>query len=160
LVKRIRTAIPDISLTTDIILGFPGETEEDFLETIDIVKKVGFDSAFTFAYSKRTGTPAATMENQVEEAVIKERFERLLEEVHKESAKAAGKDEHTIQKVLVEEVNSQDTSLLTGRMSNNVLVHFKGDKNLIGKIVEVYLKESKGFYYMGELKYPADFQII
>lgn len=151
LVDRIRTAIPDISLTTDIIVGFPGETEEDFMETMDVVKKVGYDSAFTFLYSRRTGTPAAAMDNQVEEAVAMERFERLLKEVQADSAKAAGKDEHTVQKILVEEVNAQNPHLLTGRMSNNLLVHFPGDKSLIGKIVDVYLNESKGFYYMGSL---------
>lgn len=149
LVDRIRTAVPDISLTTDIIVGFPGETEEDFLETMDVVKRVGFDSAFTFIYSKRTGTPAATMENQVEDAVAKDRFDRLLKEIQNSSAKAAGKDEHTVQKVLVEEINTQNPNLLTGRLSNNLLVHFPGDADLIGKIVDVYLEESKGFYYMG-----------
>lgn len=151
LVDKIRTAIPDISLTTDLIVGFPGETDEDLLDTIDVVKKVSYDSAFTYVYSKRTGTPAATMENQVDEAVTMERFDRLLNEVHLSSAKSAGKDEHTIQKVLVEEVNTQDQNLLTGRLSNNLLVHFSGDKELIGKIVEVYMTESKGFYYMGQL---------
>lgn len=151
LVERIRAAMPDISLTTDIIVGFPGETEEDFLETMDVVRKVGYESAFTFLYSKRTGTPAATMENQVEEAVAKERFDRLLKLVQECSAKAAGREEHTVQKILVEEVNAQNPTLLTGRLSNNLLVHFEGDKSLIGKIVEVYLEESKGFYYMGRL---------
>lgn len=151
LVDKIRAAVPDISLTTDIIVGFPGETEEDFLDTLEVVKKVGYDSAFTFIYSKRTGTPAATMDNQVEEAVAMERFDRLLKEIQLNSAKAVGKEEHTVQKVLVEEVNSQDSSLLTGRLSNNLLVHFPGEESLIGKIVEVYLAESKGFYYMGRL---------
>lgn len=150
LVERIKTAMPNISLTTDIIVGFPGETEEDFLETMDVVKRVGYDSAFTFIYSIRTGTPAATME-QVEESVAKERFDRLLKEIQSASAKAAGKDEKTIQKVLVEEVNSQDSSLLTGRLSNNLLVHFPGDESLVGKIIPVYLEESKGFYYLGSV---------
>ena len=81
LVDKLRGAIPDISLTTDIIVGFPGETEEDFQETLDVVRKVGYDSAFTFLYSKRTGTPAAVMENQIPEDVAKERFSRLLAEV-------------------------------------------------------------------------------
>lgn len=152
LVDKIRKAVPDISLTTDIIVGFPGETEEDFLETLDVVKKVGYDSAFTFIYSKRTGTPAATMENQVPEQVAMERFDRLLKEIQASSASSADKDVHTVQKVLVEEINSQDPTLLTGRLSNNLLVHFKGDPGLIGKIIEVYLEESKGFYYMGILK--------
>ena len=151
LVDRIRTAIPDISLTTDIIVGFPGETEEDFQETLDVVEKACYESAFTFLYSKRTGTPAAAMENQVEESVAKERFDRLLKLVKKCSAKAAGKDQNTVQKVLVEEINTQNPNLLTGRLSNNLLVHFKGDESLIGKIVDVYLEESKGFYYMGKL---------
>ena len=81
LVDKIRAAVPDISLTTDIIVGFPGETEEDFEETMDVVRKVRYDSAFTFIYSKRTGTPAAVMEDQVPEDVIKTRFDRLLKEV-------------------------------------------------------------------------------
>jgi tRNA-2-methylthio-N6-dimethylallyladenosine synthase len=151
LVDKIRTAVPDISLTTDIIVGFPGETEEDFEETLDVIRRVGYDSSFTFLYSKRTGTPAATMEGQVEETVANHRFDRLLKEILNSSSKSAGKDEHTAQKVMVEEVNEQDPELLTGRLSNNILVHFKGDKTLIGRIVEVYLDESKGFYYMGSL---------
>ncbi|TAH72842.1 MAG: tRNA (N6-isopentenyl adenosine(37)-C2)-methylthiotransferase MiaB [Anaerolineaceae bacterium] len=149
LVRRIKNAVPDISLTTDIIVGFPGETEEDFLETLDVVRKVGFDSAFTFLYSKRTGTPAANMDNQIEDDVAKDRFDRLLSEIQDSSARAAGRDEHKVLEVLVEEVNSQNEALLTGRLSNNMLVHFEGDKSLIGEIIPVYLQESKGFYYIG-----------
>ena len=151
LVDRIREKLPDISLTTDIIVGFPGETEEDFLETMDVVGKVGYDSAFTFIYSKRTGTPAAAMENQVPEEVVKERFDRLLTEVQAISAQVCGRDVHTVQEVLVEEPDSHVEGLVTGRMSNNTIVHFPGGKELIGKIVKVYLEESKGFYYMGSL---------
>ncbi len=151
LVDRIRAAVPDISLTTDIIVGFPGETEEDFNETMEVVQRVGFDSAFTFLYSKRTGTPAATMENQVEEEIAKERFDRLLKEIQASSERCTGREEHTVQRVLVEEVNSQDPSLLTGRLSNNLLVHFPGSTDCIGKLVDVYLEENKGFYYMGRL---------
>lgn len=152
LVDKIRKAVPDISLTTDIIVGFPGETEEDFEETIDVVRKVGYDSAFTFIYSKRTGTPAATMEGQVPEKAAMERFDRLLKEIQASSANSADKNVHTVQKVLVEEINAQDPKLLTGRLGNNLLVHFEGDTSLIGKIVDVYLNESKGFYYMGIMK--------
>ena len=151
LVEKIRTAVPDISLTTDIIVGFPGETEEDFQETLDVVRKVRFDSAFTFIYSKRTGTPAAAMENQVPEDVVKNRFDRLLKEVQDISAEVCGRDVHTVQTVLVEEVNDHSPELVTGRMSNNTIVHFPGDASLIGKLVDVYLEESKGFYYMGRL---------
>lgn len=151
LVDKIKKAMPDISLTTDIIVGFPGETEEDFLDTLDVVKKVGYDSAYTFIYSKRSGTPAATMENQVDDEVTKERFERLLKTIQGRSSELIKKHEGTTQKVLVEEVNEQDNSLVTGRLSNNVLVHFKGCNDLIGEIVEVKLNECKGFYYLGEL---------
>lgn len=150
LVDKLRKACPDISLTTDIIVGFPGETEEDFLETLDVVEKVGYDSAYTFIYSKRTGTPAAVMENQVPESVVKERFNRLLDRVQTIAANVCSRHEGTIQDVLVEEVNHQDESLVTGRMSNNTVVHFKGDSSLIGKIVSVRLLSCKSFYYMGE----------
>ena len=154
LVDKIRAAVPDISLTTDIIVGFPGETEEDFLETMDVVKKVRYDSAFTFIYSKRTGTPAAVMEDQIPEEVVKDRFDRLLKEVQSISSEVCSVYTDTIQEVLVETVNDHDPSLMTGRMSNNLLVHFPGDKELIGKIVPVKLKECKGFYYIGE-RVPA-----
>lgn len=150
LVEKIRKAVPDIALTTDIIVGFPGETEEDFEETMDVVRKVRYDSAFTFIYSKRTGTPAATMEEQVPEDVIKNRFDRLLEEVHKISAEKAGAYTGEVHPVLVEEVNEQDSNLVTGRLGNNSVVHLPGQADLIGRIVNVRLKESKGFYYIGE----------
>ena len=150
LVDKLRKACPDISLTTDIIVGFPGETEEDFQETLDVVEKVGYDSAYTFIYSKRTGTPAAVMEDQVPEDVVKDRFNRLLDRVQTIAAKVCSRHENTVQDVLVEEVNSQDPSLVTGRMSNNTVVHFNGDESMIGKIVPVYLKSCKNFYYMGE----------
>lgn len=149
--EKIKTAMPDISLTTDIIVGFPGETEEDFLETLDVVKEVRYDSAYTFLYSKRSGTPACVMENQVEDAVAKERFDRLLKTVQEIAGELTGKLEGMVEEVLVEEVNTQDSSLLTGRLSNNTLVHFKGSETLIGKLVSVKLSQCKGFYYFGEL---------
>ena len=152
LVQKIKTAIPDISLTTDIIVGFPGETEEDFLETMDVVKKVRYDSAFTFIYSKRTGTPAAAMENQVPEDIVKDRFDRLLKEVQDISSEVCRVHEGTTQPVLVESLNDHDDTLVTGRMSNNLLVHFPAGEELIGKIVNVKLLECKGFYYLGELE--------
>ncbi len=152
LVDKIKTAIPDISLTTDIIVGFPGETEEDFLETMDVVKKVRYDSAFTFIYSKRTGTPAAAMENQVPENIVKDRFDRLLKEVQDISAEVCSVHTGSMQSILVESKNDHDERLVTGRMSNNILVHFPGDESLIGKIVDVYLEECHGFYYSGYMK--------
>ena len=150
LVEKIRAACPDISLTTDIIVGFPGETEEDFAETMDVVEKVRYDSAFTFIYSKRNGTPAAAMEDQVPENVIKERFDRLLARVQDIAAKVCARHEGQVMDVLVEQINHQDPGLVTGRLGNNTVVHFPGDASMIGKLVPVYLKECKGFYYLGE----------
>ena len=151
LVERIRQAMPDISLTTDIIVGFPGETEEDFLETMDVVRKVRYDSSFTFIYSKRTGTPAAAMADQIPEEVVRDRFNRLLHEVQEISAERCAIHEGTVQTVLAEAVNDHDSRLITGRMGNNLLVHFPGDASMIGKFYPVYLRECKGFYYLGEI---------
>lgn len=150
LVDKIRAQIPDIALTTDIIVGFPGETEEDFLETLDVVRQVRFDSAFTFLYSKRTGTPAAGMEEQIPETVVKERFDRLLALVQEISREKTSSLEGTIVQVLVEEENTHEEGLVTGRLDNNLIVHFRGASSLIGSMVSVRLKECKGFYYMGE----------
>lgn len=151
LVEKIKKAMPDLAITTDIIVGFPGETEEDFLETMDVVRQVEYDSAFTFIYSKRTGTPAAKMENQIPEDVIKDRFDRLLKLVQDISAKKAGALTGSVQDVLVEELDEQQEGLVTGRLSNNSVVHLPGDVSMIGTIVPVHLKECKGFYYMGEV---------
>lgn len=152
LVKKLKCAVPDISLTTDIIVGFPGETEEDFLETLDVVRKVRYDSAFTFIYSKRTGTPAAAMEDQVPEDVVRDRFDRLLREVQAIAGEACAACEGTVKEVLVESVSEQDPSMVTGRLSNNLLVHFPGSQEMIGSYANVFLKECKGFYYIGECK--------
>jgi len=151
LAAKIRKAVPGLALTTDIIVGFPGETEEDFEETMDVVRQVGYDSAFTFIYSKRTGTPAAAMEEQVPEAVVKERFDRLLKEVQRGAALRARALTGSVEKVLAEEINEQDETLVTGRMGNNFIVHFPGTEALIGKIVNVKLKECRGFYFYGEM---------
>lgn len=150
LVEKIRKAMPDISLTTDIIVGFPGETEEDFQETLDVVRRVRYDSAFTFIYSKRTGTPAAVMEDQVEPAAVKDRFDRLLKEVQEIAARTCAVHQGTVQTVLAETVNEHDPSLLTGRLGNNLLVHFPGDSSMIGQLLPVKLNECRGFYYLGE----------
>lgn len=150
LALKIRKEIPDIAITTDIIVGFPGETPEDVDETIDVVRKVQYDNAFTFIYSKRTGTPAAAMEDQVPEKVVKEGFDRLLKVVQDTARERVALLQGQTLDALVEEVNEQDDSFLTGRLSNNTIVHFKGTKELIGKIIPVYLKECHGFYYLGE----------
>ena len=151
LVEKIKEALPDISLTTDIIVGFPGETEEDFLDTLKMVEEVRYDSAYTFIYSKRTGTPAASMDNQIDEDTIKNRFDRLLKSVQHISKEITDSRVGQTVEVLMEEVNSQDTHLVTGRMSCNAVVHCPADHTTIGQIHRVKLTESKGFYYMGEL---------
>ena len=150
LVDKIRAAMPEIALTTDIIVGFPGETEEDFLETMDVVRQVEFDSAFTFIYSKRTGTPAASMEDQVTEDVVKDRFGRLLVLVQEKAQRKNRSLQGKVLPVLVESINPQDPTLVSGRLENNSVVHFPGNENLIGQIIDVRLKEAKGFYYIGE----------
>ena len=149
LVDKIRTAIPDISLTTDIIVGFPGETEEDFEETLDVVSKCGYDTAFTFLYSRRSGTPAAEME-QIPQDVAKERFNRLLALVQQEGRIRSSRFEGSVQEVLVEE-ESREKGIFTGRTEYNLLVHFPGCQDLIGKYVKVKLDTCKGFYYFGSL---------
>lgn len=152
LAEKIRKEIPDIALTTDIIVGFPGETPEDVEETIDVINKVQYENAFTFIYSKRTGTPAASMENQVPEELVKKGFDKVLKTVQDTARMRVALLEGQILDALVEEINEQDSSLLTGRLSNNTIVHFKGSHDLIGQIVPVYLKECHGFYYLGELQ--------
>ena len=149
LAEKIRREIPDMAITTDIIVGFPGETRADVDETIDVINKVQYDNAFTFIYSKRTGTPAAAME-QVPEEEVKENFARVLETVQQTAKKRAALLQGQTHSALVEDVNDQDPELLTGRLSNNMIVHFKGEKDLIGQIVPVCLKECHGFYYLGE----------
>lgn len=150
LVENIRTAIPNISLTTDIIVGFPGETEEDFQETLDVVRQAGYDTAFTFIYSKRTGTPAAAKEDQVPEDVVKDRFNRLLTLVQEQGRIRSSRFEGTVQEVLVEE-ESKEKGIFTGRTQYNLLVHFPADESLLGTYVKVKLEECKGFYYLGSL---------
>ena len=151
LAERIRREIPDIAITTDIIVGFPGETMEDVEETIDVIRKVKYDNAFTFIYSKRTGTPAAAMENQVPEDEVKVGFDKVLKTVQDTAREQVSRYEGMVMDALVEEINENDASLVTGRLSNNTLVHFPGDASLIGKIVNVSLDECHGFYYMGHM---------
>ena len=155
LAAKIRERIPDVSITTDIIVGFPGETEEDFLETMDVVEKVRFDSAFTFIYSKRSGTKAASMPNQVPREIVDDRFKRLLNRVTEISREQTVRFKGRTMPVLAEEINAKDPALLSGRLSNNSVVHFKADPELIGQIVDVTLEEAKGFYYYGTLAHDV-----
>ena len=151
LVKRIRERIPDLSLTTDIIVGFPGETEADFEDTLDVVRKAQYDSAFTFVYSKRSGTPAAVMENQVDSETVHRRFDRLLSLVQEIASERCGIDCGKTLPALVEDIDSHEEGYVTGRLGNNIMVHFKGSSDLIGSIVNVKLEEAHGFYYMGTM---------
>ena len=150
IVRKAREAMPDITLSTDIIVGFPGETEEDFQKTLDVIREARYSTAFTFIYSKRTGTPAAVMENQVPEDVVSDRFNRMLDvlnpivhEVHEEQV---GK----VMTVFAEEVSKQNSSILTGRADNNMLVHFPGTEDMIGQMVSVKIIDNKTFYLIGE----------
>ena len=149
IIHHLRKEIPDITLRTTLICGFPGETEEDFEETLDVVSKCGYDTAFTFLYSRRSGTPAAEME-QIPQDVAKERFNRLLALVQQEGRIRSSRFEGSVQEVLVEE-ESREKGIFTGRTEYNLLVHFPGTADLLGKYVKVSLDECHGFYYMGSL---------
>ena len=150
LLRKIKETLPEIGLTTDIIVGFPGETEEDFQDTLEVVREAQYDSAFTFQYSKRSGTPAAKWE-EVPDDVVSDRFQRLLNTVREASKEREGKDIGRVMEVLVEEKDKEEKDMLTGRLENNVLVHFRGGERLLGEIVPVKLEKSMGFYYFGSL---------
>ncbi len=150
IVEKLRKTVPEIQITTDLIVGFPGETEEDFQATLQMVKTVRYASAFTFLYSRRTGTPAAKMPDQVPDDTANERFQRLLRLVQEVGREESGKLAGRTLPVLVDETNRQDKTLVTGRLRDNTVVHFPGGAELIGEIVPVFLRESKGFYYLGE----------
>lgn len=150
LVSKIKKAIPDVVLTTDIIVGFPGETEEQFEETIALVREVGFDSAFTFVYSPREGTPAADMEDNVPLQVKKERLYRL-NDVLNEYSKASNESlKGQTLEVLVEGESKNNPNVLAGRTRTNKLVHFEGPKELIGRFVQVRITDTPTFYIRGE----------
>ncbi len=151
LIEKIKKAIPGIAITTDIIVGFPGETEEDFEETLDVVKKVRFDSAFTFLYSIRKGTPAAEMENQVPDDIKHKRFQRLLDTIYPISLEINQELKDKVVEVLVEEISKTDKTKVTGRTRTNKVVHFPGDKTLIGKLVKVKITNPKTWTLEGEL---------
>ena len=152
IIEKARREIPDIAFSTDLMIGFPGETEEDVLDTIDVVRKVKYDTAFTFIYSKRKGTPAANMENQIPEQVKHERFNRVLDAVNEEIAKISESYKDKVVEVLVEGRSKTDENLLTGRTRQNKLVNFTGgNDDLVGKLVNVKITSPKSFSLQGEL---------
>ncbi|MCR4605566.1 MAG: tRNA (N6-isopentenyl adenosine(37)-C2)-methylthiotransferase MiaB [Eubacterium sp.] len=150
LVERIKNKLPDIALTTDIIVGFPGETEEDFEDTLDVIRKVRYESAYTFIYSKRTGTPAAKLPDSNTKEIIQERFDRLLEEIRQISSEIAETKVGRTAELLIEEVNPRDEKMVSGRLSDNSIVHIPGAPSMVGSYVNVRINESKGFYYIGD----------
>lgn len=150
-VERLRKAVPDIAISTDIIVGFPGETEEDFEETLSLVRSVKYDSAFTFLYSVRQGTPAAEYEDQIPEEVKHQRFDRLVDAVNSDSAEKNAAYKGRIERVLVEGVSKKNENTLTGRTAGFKLVDFEGGRELIGQMVNVEITEGKTFSLTGKI---------
>lgn len=151
LVKKIKSEIPDVTLTTDIIIGFPGETEEDFLDTLSLCEEVGYDSAFTFIYSRRNHTPADKMENQIPDDIKHNRFNRLVEAINKKVVIKNKEYEGKVVEVLVEGPSKNDETKLTGRTRNGKLVNFSGDEKLVGKLVNLKIVRAQPFSLIGEI---------
>ena len=151
LIEKIKKEIPDVTITTDIIVGFPGETEEDFEDTLSLVNEVKYDSAFTFIYSRRNHTPADKMDNQVPDSVKHERFNRLVDAVNKAVIENNKKYEGRTLEVLVEGKSKNDDTKLMGRSRNGKLVNFEGDESLIGTLVDLKIVRAQPFSLIGEL---------
>ncbi len=151
LAKRIKQAIPNVVFTTDIIVGFPGETEEQFEETMSLVREIEYDAAYTFIYSPREGTPAAEMEDNIPEVVKKERLQRLMHLINEQSLKKNMQLRGKTVEVLVEGESRKDPNVLSARSRGNKLVHFVGSKGLIGKRVQVKILEPSTWALRGEL---------
>ena len=152
LVEKMKKKIPNLTLSTDIIVGFPGETDEEFLDTLDVVKRVNFEQIYMFIYSRRKGTPADKMENQVPEEIKHIRFNKLKElfesRIEENNNKYVGK----IEKVLVEGESKNNKELFTGRTDSNKVVIFEGDKSLIGKMVDLKIVSEHMWYLKGEIQ--------
>lgn len=152
LVEKIKSRIPDVVLSTDIIVGFPGETEEDFEDTLDVVKKVNYEQVFMFIYSRRDGTVADKMENQIPEEIKHKRFDRLKELFDSRVSENNQKYIDTVQKILVDGYSKNDKNTLTGRTDTNKVVNFKGNEELIGKMIDIKITEEHKWYLSGEIK--------
>ena len=150
IIEKIKKEIPGVAITTDIIVGFPGESEEDFEGTLDMIKEVEYDSAFTFIYSRRKYTPADMMLNQVDDSVKHERFNRLVEVVNEICAKKNLEYEGKCVEVLVEGPSKNDDNKLMGRTRTGKLVNFTGSKDSIGKLVNVKITKASSFSLKGE----------
>lgn len=151
IIKKIRNEIPGVSITTDIIVGFPGESEEDFNDTLELVKEVKYDSAFTFIYSRRNYTPADKMTNQIDDSIKHKRFNKLLEVVNNNAISSNLTYEGQTVEVLVEGLSKNNNRILSGRIRNGKLINFIGDKGLIGKLINVKVTKAKAFSLYGEV---------
>ena len=151
LVEKIKKKIPNIKFSTDIIVGFAGETEEDFEDTLDVVRKVGFEQVYMFIYSRRVGTPGDKMKNQIPEEIKHKRFDRLKELVEAQIAESNKEYLSTVQKVLVEGTSKNNDEMLTGRTESNKVVVFEGDKSLINSVVELEIIEDHMWYFKGDI---------
>ena len=151
LVDRIRAALPDVSLTTDVMLGFPGETDEDFEETLDLMKTVRYENAFMYYYNPREGTPAAKMPNQIPLEVKKARLQKIIDMQLKITAEEMQKRVGSTVKALVESVSRDDEAELLAKTERDERVAFKAEKSLIGKFVELRLTELSGQTFKGQL---------
>jgi tRNA-2-methylthio-N6-dimethylallyladenosine synthase len=149
---ELRERLPDVYLTTDIIVGFPGETEADFEETLSLCQEVKYDAAYTFIFSPRPGTPAYFMKDDTSMATKHERFDRLKDLIEKLTAEKADTAVNQDVEVLFEDVSKKDPSMITGYDRHNKLVHVKGDKSLIGQIRMVHILESHTYSLIGEVK--------
>ena len=153
LVEKMKNKIPNLTLSTDIIVGFPGETDEEFEDTLDVVRKVKFEQVYMFIYSRRIGTPGDKMENQIPEEVKHKRFDKLKALVESQIEENNQKYIGTIQKILVEGTSKNNEEMLTGRTDSNKVVIFKGDKNLIGQMLELEVVSEHMWYLKGKIKY-------
>ena len=151
LVEQMRTKIKGLTLSTDIIVGFPGETEEDFEETLDVVRKVKYDQIFMFIYSRRVGTPGDKMENQIPEDIKHKRFDRLKNLFEEQTKEINKKYIGRIEKVLVEGKSKSNDKILTGRTDSNKVVNFEGNEDLIGKMINVKIVSEHMWYLKGEV---------
>ena len=152
-VEKMKAGIPNLTLSTDIIVGFPGETDEEFEDTLDVVEKVKFEQVYMFIYSRRVGTPGDKMENQVPEEQKHVRFDKLKALVESQIAENNKKYVGTTQKVLVEGTSKNNENMLTGRTDSNKVVIFEGDKSLIGSMIELKIVSEHMWYLKGELKF-------
>ena len=150
LVDKIRSQIPEVLFSTDIIVGFPEETEEDFENTLDVVRKVNFEQIFMFIYSRRVGTPADKMENQIPEEVKHKRFDRLKALFEKQVEDNNKKYIGTIHKILVEGISKNNSKMLTGRTNSNKVVVFEGPENLIGQVIDIKIISEHKWYLKGD----------